>query len=96
MSVVFDECVPLTYSAHWGYSGGVSRSRSVPATRSAPLGSRTTAIASAADRKITGTAVIHGGRMIAKATAARHLTVVVRSLVMALGSLTGRGMYTLS
>jgi hypothetical protein len=30
-------------------------------------------VASAADRRMTGTAVTHGGIMIAKATAARHL-----------------------
>ena len=35
-----------------------------------------------------------GGRIIAIATAARHLTSVVRVLVMPLGSLTARWMYT--
>jgi len=53
-----------------------------------------TAIASAADKKTTGTAVTHSGRIIAKATAARHLTMIVRSLVMTSGSLTADRMYT--
>ena len=76
------------------HSGGVSRSRKVWAARSALCGSRTTAIATAADRKMTGTAVTHGGRIIARVTAARHLTIVVRVLVMTLGSLMVCGMYT--
>jgi hypothetical protein len=76
------------------HSGGVSRSRKVSAARSTPRGSRTTAIATAADRKMTGTAVTHGGRIIARASAARHLIRVVRSLVMTPGSLTTRAMYT--
>jgi hypothetical protein len=76
------------------YSGGVSRSRNVLAARSAPRGSRTTAIARAADKKMTGTAVTHGGRIIARATAARHLTTVVRVLVTTPGSLADRRMYT--
>lgn len=76
------------------YSGGVSRSLNVSAARSAPRGSRTTAIASAADKKMTGTAITQDGRIIARATAARHLTVVVRSLVMTPASPTTRRMYT--
>lgn len=56
--------------------------------QSTPGRSRTTAITSAVDNKMTGIAVTHGGKIIAKATAARYRTTVVRSLVMTPGSLT--------
>jgi len=64
------------------YLGGVISSRRVLDAWSAALGSRTTAIATAADSKMTGTAVTQGGKIIARATVARHLTKVVRILVM--------------